>query len=43
MTERKVDYIVMGKALLYNYKLCFNKQAKNKPGIGYANIVLEKD
>jgi hypothetical protein len=43
MSQRKVDYQVLGKAILAGYKLSFNKQAKNKPGIGYANIVKQSD
>ncbi len=39
LRERQISFEFLGKALLPNYIVKFNKIASKKTGIGYANIV----
>ena len=39
MHERGINFSCRKKAILMNYKLCFNKQAFRNPNEGYANLV----
>ena len=39
LEERGISFEFMGVGILENYELQFNKIAKNKTGIGYANVV----
>jgi gamma-glutamylcyclotransferase (GGCT)/AIG2-like uncharacterized protein YtfP len=39
LEERGISFEFMGVGILENYELQFNKIAKNKIGIGYANVV----
>lgn len=43
LKERKVDHKYLGKAILPNYQLLFNKLANGKLGVGYANIVPKEN
>ncbi|MCX8020937.1 MAG: gamma-glutamylcyclotransferase [Chitinophagaceae bacterium] len=40
--ERVSNFVVLGKAILHDYTLCFNKEAQAGNGTGYANIVYQK-
>ena len=39
LEEREISFEFIGLGILENYELQFNKIAKNKTGIGYANVV----
>lgn len=39
MADRVGDFEIVGLGILQNFELKFNKIAKNKNGIGYANVV----
>ena len=38
LDERNVKYGLIGKAILSNYKLLFNKKSKKNPEVGFANV-----
>jgi gamma-glutamylcyclotransferase len=42
LEERGISFEFMGVGILENYELQFNKIAKNKTGIGYANVVKKQ-
>jgi hypothetical protein len=42
LEERGISFEFMGVGILENYELQFNKIAKNKSGIGYANLVMKE-
>lgn len=41
LSERKISFEFLGKAILPDYELKFNKIASKKTGIGYANIIIQ--
>lgn len=43
LKERKVDHKYLGKAILSNYQLLFNKLANGELSVGYANIVPKEN
>ena len=42
LNERGISFELIGGGILENYELQFNKIAKNKTGIGYANVVKKE-
>jgi hypothetical protein len=42
LKDRGISFEFMGLGILKNYELQFNKIAKNKTGIGYANVVYKQ-
>jgi gamma-glutamylcyclotransferase len=42
LEERGISFEFIGLGILENYELQFNKIAKNKSGIGYANVVKQE-
>ena len=42
LEERGISFEFIGLGILENYELQFNKIAKNKTGIGYANVVKKE-
>lgn len=42
LEERGISFEFIGVGILENYELKFNKIAKNKSGIGYANVVYKQ-
>lgn len=43
LRDRKISFEFLGKAILHDYVLRFNKIASQKDGIGYANIVYQEN
>ena len=41
LNEREIKFDLIGKGILTNYKLCFNKQANGSLIKGYANITYD--
>ena len=39
LDDRKINYDIIGTAILLNYKLIFNKKSKKNSEIGFANII----